>query len=167
MANVIGFGVIALTYIGIGLVVVVGSVHLSQSICSPLNEQRFYALILIPVAAFYWACMAYFETTSAFALESYTIAVFIVLALTGLKYFWVLFSGYLLHGLWDGIHEVVAHADFAGTAESSFVAEWTNLTSLPLAYGIFCATYDIGIAVYFLKRRAIWRDARTAMKSNG
>jgi len=67
----------------------------------------------------------------------------------------VLIVGYLLHGLWDGVHEIHAHggADFLGTLRTS---------EIPLAYGVFCATYDWCIAAYFYTRRAQWSAAWTA-----
>ena len=64
----------------------------------------------------------------------------------------VLVLGYGLHGLWDLLHELAAHADMA------FVAG----TEIPLAYGVFCATYDVCMAGYFYSRRQHWRAAATS-----
>jgi hypothetical protein len=57
--------------------------------------------------------------------------------------------------LWDLLHELEAHG-----AYSAF--EPGQLTTIPLAYGIFCAAFDFGIAAYFYKRRAEWGAAWNA-----
>jgi hypothetical protein len=64
----------------------------------------------------------------------------------------VLIAGYALHGIWDLLHEVEAHAGldvFAGR----------EATQIPLAYGAFCATYDWAISLYFWHRRGRWSAA--------
>ena len=66
-----------------------------------------------------------------------------------------LIVGYPLHGLWDLLHELLAQGAF-----SAF--EPGRLTSIPLAYGVFCAVFDVWIAGYFYARRAEWSAAWTA-----
>ena len=63
--------------------------------------------------------------------------------------------GYVLHGLWDLLHELHAHAgvDF----------DTRMMTEIPLAYGAFCATYDWCMAAYFSTRRRQWRADRRAI----
>ena len=150
-----GLIIIALAYVGLGVMVVLGSISVTRKIFSPRAEQIFYALILIPIAAFYWAFVAYFESSRALVLESSAIILFTALALAGLKNVWVLCLGYVLHGLWDGVHEVAAHFSLA-------VTDSLEITEIPLAYGIACAAYDIGIAFYFLSRKKAWQQAAVA-----
>ena len=147
-----GFIVIAFMYFGIGVMVIFGCVYLSRKMFAPRAEQIFYALILMPIAAFYWACIAYFNSPQAVPLESSAIILFIALALAGMKNIWVLIAGYVLHRLWDSVHEIAPHLSI-GSIDS------LNITEIPLGYGIFCATFDIGIALYFFSRRKAWRAA--------
>jgi hypothetical protein len=67
---------------------------------------------------------------------------------------YALIAGYLLHGLWDVIHELHAHAGLS-------VFEPGQTTAIPLAYGAFCVTYDFCMAGYFFTRRAHWNAAWT------
>jgi len=64
----------------------------------------------------------------------------------------VLIMGYSLHGIWDVIHET--HA-YGGDGHFSI----RELTSVPLAYGAFCAAYDWCVAGYFYTRRREWNAA--------
>jgi hypothetical protein len=64
----------------------------------------------------------------------------------------VLIIGYLLHGVWDALHEIHAHG-----RSDVFGGQWA--TDLPLAYGAFCASYDWCMAAYFYTRRSQWRAA--------
>ena len=150
-----GLIIIAIAYAGLGIMVALGSISVTRKIFSPRVEQVFYALVLIPIAAFYWAFIAYFESSRALALESSAIILFIALALAGLKNVWVLCLGYVLHGLWDGVHEIATHFSFATT-------DALNITEIPLAYGVACAAYDIGMAFYFLSRKKAWQQATVA-----
>jgi len=34
-----------------------------------------------------------------------------------------------------------------------------KVTAIPLAYGVFCATYDLCLGLYFYTRRSQWRAA--------
>ena len=63
-----------------------------------------------------------------------------------------LIVGYPLHGVWDLLHELQAHGAYSGF-------EPGQLTAVPLAYGVFCAAFDFGIAAYFYRRRAEWGAA--------
>ena len=53
---------------------------------------------------------------------------------------------------WDVVHEFNVHAG------GSLLAP-RRTTSVPLAYGFFCATYDFLMATYFYTRRTHWRAA--------
>src|SRR5258707_1685775 len=89
--------------------------------------------------------------------DSKTMAVvlFAIFGLVGLRVPSLLIVGYLLHGVWDVLHEV--HA-FGGT--DFFGAH--RLTELPLAYGAFCAAYDWCMAGHFYTRRRDWNAALKA-----
>ena len=127
-----------------------GTVYISKAIFSARREPVFFGMFLIVIAGFYLAFTAYFEDHDAWRLEAAAVAVFAVLGLAGLRVPAALIAGYLLHGLWDAIHEIDAHAGFV---------PW-QLTPVPLAYGFFCATYDFLMAAYFYTRLAHWRAAR-------
>jgi hypothetical protein len=143
--------VIIALYISIGLMSAAGSVAISKKVFSAKAEQIFFGLLLVPVAGFYLAFTAYFGNAGAWRLEAGAVAVFAVLGVLGSRVSVVLMFGYVLHGLWDLLHELHAHAgmDF-GTRT------WTEI---PLAYGAFCATYDWCMAAYFYTRRRQWSAA--------
>jgi hypothetical protein len=86
------------------------------------------------------------------------VAVFAACGLAGVRIPLALIVGYLLHGLWDAVHEFNAHAggSLLGAGQT---------TSVPLAYGFFCATYDLLMAIYFYTRRDHWRAAWSSMEA--
>jgi hypothetical protein len=143
--------VIMALYITIGLMSAAGSVAISQKVLSAKAEQVFFGLFLVPIAGFYLAFTGYFENDGAWRLEAGAVAVFAVLGILGSRVPFVLILGYVLHGSWDLLHELQAHAgvDF-GTSTG---------TEIPLAYGAFCVTYDWCMAAYFYIRRRQWRAA--------
>jgi Family of unknown function (DUF6010) len=143
--------VIVALYISIGLMSAAGSVALSKKVFSAKAEQIFFGLFLVPIAGFYLAFTAYFANEAAWRLEAGAVAVFAVFGVVGSRVPVVLMLGYLLHGPWDLVHELHAHAgvDFDTGA----------VTAIPLAYGVFCATYDWCMAAYFYSRRPQWRAA--------
>ena len=145
MSSEIGLIVIVGLYVSIGVMAAAGSVYIARSIFGEKNEQIFFGLFLIPIAGFYLAFTAYFGHKDAWLLEGVVVAVFAILGLLGTRLPFALIAGYVLHGLWDAVHEVNAHA------ELSLLARQT--TSVPLAYGFFCATFDFVIAGYFYTRR--------------
>ena len=132
-----------------------GSVYLSKLIFTAKQEQIFFGLFLIPIAGFYLAFAAHFGNKDAWALESSAVAVFAVLGLVGIRVPLALIVGYLLHGVWDGIHE------FNALAGGSLLSP-RQTTSVPLAYGFFCATYDVLMSAYFYTRRDVWQAAWSA-----
>ena len=148
--------VIAALYITIGGLSAAGSVYLSKAIFSAKAEQIFFGLFLVPIAGFYLAFTAYFGVKEAWQLEATAVAVFAALGVVGVRVPFVLIVGYLLHGLWDGVHEFNAHAG------SSPLGPWQT-TPVPLAYGFFCATYDFLMATYFYTRRNHWHAAWSAL----
>lgn len=147
--SIIGFVVIIVLYIVIGLMAAAGTLLISQRIFAPKSEQVFYAVFLVVIAAFYLAFAAYFRAQSAWTLESAAVLLFLLLGLLGTRVRWLLIIGYPLHGLWDLLHELDAHAGLS-------LFEPGQLTAIPLAYGIFCLTYDFSMAVYFHTRRNAW-----------
>jgi len=129
-----------------------GSISISQKLFSAKAEQIVFALFLVAIAAFYLVFTAYFADEEAWRLETMAVVLFAIFGLVGLRIPSLLIVGYVLHGVWDVLHEF--HA-FGGT--DLFGAH--RLTELPLAYGAFCASYDWCIAAYFYTRRCEWNAA--------
>jgi hypothetical protein len=148
MSSTLGFVTIVIIYLTIGVLAVVGTAALSRRFLKPKAEQIFYGAFLIAIAAFYIAFNAYFETAGSWRTELMAVAFFSLFGLVGLRFAVALMLGYPLHGLWDLLHEINAHAG-GGHA----------LTAIPLAYGAFCASFDLGAAVYAHLRRKEWRAA--------
>jgi hypothetical protein len=155
-SSVMGLTVIVALYVSIGVMSAVGSVYISKSVFGVKAEQIFFGLFLIPIAGFYLAFAAHFGDTDAWRLEATAVAVFAVLGLVGVRVPSALIVGYLLHGLWDAVHEFNVHG--GGPLLSP-----QQTTSLPLAYGFFCATYDVLMAAYFYTRRNQWHAAWSAI----
>ncbi|HEX2343698.1 MAG TPA: DUF6010 family protein [Vicinamibacterales bacterium] len=150
-SSAIGLIVIVALYIVIGVMSAAGSVYISKILLGAKAEQIFFGLFLIPIAGFYLAFTAHFGDKDAWQLEASAVAVFTVFGLVGVRVPFALIVGYLLHGLWDGVHEFNAHAgSLLGPRQT---------TSVPLAYGFFCATYDFLMAIYFYTRRNHWHAA--------
>jgi hypothetical protein len=148
----LGFVVIVILYATIGLMGAAGAVFLVRKFLRPKGEQVFYGVFLIMVAAFYLAFAAYFGAATAWRTETAAVVVFAAIGLLGARLPIALIVGYPLHGLWDLLHELQAHG-----AYSAF--EPGQLTAIPLAYGVFCAVFDLCIAAYFYTRRAEWNAA--------
>jgi hypothetical protein len=146
------FLVIIVLYVSIGFLAAAGSVCISQKLFSAKAEQMFFALFLIAIAGFYLAFTAYFGDQTAWRFETGGVIVFAVFGLLGVRVPVVLIIGYLLHGVWDVLHEIHAHG-----GGGLFDGQWA--TGLPLAYGAFCAAYDLCMAAYFYTRRGHWRAA--------
>ena len=151
-SRMIGFIIIVILYIVIGLMSAAGSIFITQRIFRAKAEQIFYGVFLIPIAGFYLAFAAYFETKTAWPLESAAILAFAAMGLLGTRMPFAIILGFSLHGLWDVLHELQAHGGFS-------VFEPGQTTAVPLAYGVFCATYDFSMAVYFYTRRSDWSAA--------
>ena len=143
--------VIMVWYAGIGALAAAGSIYLTRRFVPVKHEATFYGLFLIPVAAFYLACTAYFGN-AAWNLETVAVLAFVAMGCLGTRMPFVLIAGYALHGGWDLLHEVQAHmhVDAFGGREA---------TRIPLAYGAFCAVFDWTVAVYFAYRRRDWTAA--------
>jgi hypothetical protein len=153
--NMLGFVVIVILYAVIGLLAAAGAIFIARKIFAPKSEQIFFALFLIMIAAFYLAFVAYFGVAASSRLETAVIMTFAVIGLLGARLPVALIVGYPLHGLWDLLHELQAHG-----AYSAFEG---HLTAIPLAYGVFCATFDFCMAAYFYARRAEWNAAWKAV----
>ena len=151
-SGMIGFIVIVILYIVIGFMSAAGSIFITQRIFKPKAEQIFYGIFLIPIAGFYLAFAAYFGTTRAWPLESAAVLAFVAIGLLGTRVPFAIIIGFPLHGLWDVLHELQAHGGLS-------VFEPGHATAVPLAYGVFCATYDFSMAVYFYTRRSDWSAA--------
>ena len=152
-SSIIGFIIIVILYIVIGIMSAAGSISISQKIFAPKAEQIFYGIFLIPIAGFYLAFTAYFGIETAWLLESAAVLAFVAIGLIGIRVPFAIIAGYPLHGLWDLLHELHAHGGYS-------VFEPGQATAVPLAYGIFCATYDFCMGAYFYTRRSDWGAAR-------
>ena len=151
--------VILILYVSIGLMAAAGSVFVAKQLFPAKAEQTFFALLLSLIAAFYLAFTAYFGDEAAWRFETAGVVGFVLLSLLGIRLPVVLITGYLLHGLWDVVHEIDAH----GRADL-FRAQ--HLTEIPLAYGAFCAAYDWCMAGYFYTRWSEWRAAHSGTRQN-
>jgi uncharacterized protein DUF6010 len=153
--SMLGFVVIVILYATVGLMAAAGAIFITQKIFGPRAEQVFYGMFLIMIAAFYLAFVAYFGNAAAWRAETAAVIVFAVIGLFGVRLPIALIIGYPFHGLWDLLHELQAQGAF-----SAF--EPSQLTQIPLAYGVFCAVFDVCIAGYSYARRAEWGAAWTA-----
>ena len=149
-SSTVGFVVILIWYAVIGLLATAGSVAVTQKFFPGRSEQIFYGALLVPIAGYYLACAAYFANVSSWRIELIGVIAFSVLGIVGTRYAMVLIFGYSLHGIWDALHELAGHSGFSpfGSGE---------LTAIPLAYGVFCAAFDIAIAAYFVRRKQFWK----------
>jgi len=150
--GMLGFLVIVILYAVIGLLAAAGAVSMTRKILGPRTEQVFYGMFLIMIAAFYLAFVAYFGIATAWRAETAAVVVFAVIGLFGARLPIALIVGYPLHGLWDLLHELQAQGALSAI-------EPGQLTAIPLAYGVFCAAFDVSIAAYFYRRRLEWDAA--------
>ena len=128
-SSAIGLIVIVALYVTIGVMSAAGSVYIAKSIFSAKVEQIFFGLFLMPIAGFYLAFTAYYGDKDAWQLEATAVAVFAVCGLVGIRVAFALIIGYVLHGLWDAVHEFNAHA--GGT-----LLGLRQTTSVPLVYAL-------------------------------
>ena len=140
--SMLGFVVIVILYAVIGLMAAAGTISIARKILAPKAEQIFYAIFLIMIAAFYLAFTTYFGVATAWRLETAAVVAFAVLGLLGARLPFALIFGYPLHGLWDLLHELQAHG-------VHFAFDPSQLTAIPLAYGVFCAVFDFCMGAYF------------------
>jgi hypothetical protein len=150
--SMIGFLVIVVLYATIGLLAAAGAVSFTRKIFGPRVEQAFYGLFLVIIAAFYLAFVAYFGNAAALRGETVVVVLFALVGLFGVRLPIALVIGYALHGAWDLVHEL--HAQ--GAISTYYLGQ---LTAVPLAYGVFCAAFDVCIAAYAFKRRDEWSAA--------
>jgi hypothetical protein len=152
MVRSIGFVVIVVEYLTVGVLAAVGSMAISRRLFSPKWENVVYGAFLALIAAFYLAFAAYFEAAGAWRLETAAVLAFVVLGIVGARVPVVLIVGYVAHGLWDVLHELQQHGAISVFAPG-------EATSVPLAYGAFCAAFDLAVAVYVWRRRNEWSAA--------
>ena len=150
--SMLGFVVIVVLYIVIGLLAAAGTISMGRKILAPKVEQIVYAMFLIMIALFYLAFTAYFGVASAWRLEIAAVVAFAGLGVVGVRLPFALIVGFPLHGMWDLLHELQAHG-----ISSAFNPG--QLTAIPLAYGFFCAAFDFCMGGYFYIRRAEWSAA--------
>jgi len=147
-----GFVVIAVLYLTIGVLAAAGCVAVGRRFLGPRVEQVFYGIFLILIAGFYLAFSAYFGAVTALRLESAAVVVFFVIGALGTRVPVALVVGYPMHALWDLLHELQQQGSFTAFAPG-------QLTTVPLAYGLFCAAFDLYMAGYFARRSGEWNAA--------
>jgi len=150
--SMLGFLVIVVLYATIGLLAATGAISITRKIFGPKAEQVFYGLFLVIIAAFYLAFVAYFGNAAAWRAETVAVVLFALIGLFGVRLPTALVVGYALHGAWDLVHELQAQ----GAVSAYYLG---RLTAVPLAYGVFCAAFDVYIAAYAFKRRDEWSAA--------
>lgn len=69
--NLLGFVVIMILYVVIGLMAAAGAIQIARKFLSSRAEQVFYAMFLIMIASFYLAFSAYFGVKEAFCSGSF------------------------------------------------------------------------------------------------
>lgn len=144
----VGGLVVALLYAVIGLLGATGSIVIFRRLFRGRWEQIFWASFLAAIAAFYLSFAAYFSASSdAWQTETIAVAVFLGCAVAGLFARPAIAAGYALHGLWDLSHSL------SGSSLGGL-----QLTEIPLAYGIFCLTYDVTVALYLVKSDTPWHE---------
>jgi hypothetical protein len=158
MVRTLGFVVIVVEYLTVGVLGAVGCMAISRRFLSPKWESVFYGAFLALIGAFYLAFAAYFDAAGAWRLEMAAVLVFVVLGIVGARVPAVLMLGYIAHALWDLMHELQQHG-----AISVFTPG--EATSVPLGYGPFCAAFDLAVAVYVWRRRHEWSAAWTLAAS--
>jgi RsiW-degrading membrane proteinase PrsW (M82 family) len=150
--RMLGFAVIVVLYAVVGLMAAAGAISITRRILGPRAEEVFYGVFLILIAGFYLAFVAYFGNAAAWPVETAAVVVFALIGLFGVRLPVALVAGYPLHGLWDLLHELQAQGDIPAFGSG-------QLTAIPLAYGVFCAAFDVYIAAYAHARRAEWSAA--------
>ena len=150
--------IIMILYASAGILAAVGSMYLSHRFVPVRFEATLYGVFLIVIAVFYLAFTSYFVDELAWRLETTAVVVFAVLGCLGIRLPILLIAGYALHGAWDLLHEIHQHSGtnvFAGR----------QATQVPLAYGAFCATFDLAVAAYLVYRRKEWLVAWSSSRA--
>jgi hypothetical protein len=88
--------IIMVWYVSIGALAAAGSMSLTHRFLPARHEATLYGLFLIPIAAFYLACTAYFGDTAAWSLEAVAVLAFAAMGCLGTRVPLVLMAGYAL-----------------------------------------------------------------------
>jgi len=111
------------------------------------GEKMFFTLTLIPIALFYIGFGYYYGDLTALHAEIVGVIIFTVLALLAqFMASWILVYAYVVHGLWDVLHEI-----FVATIGGAI--PWTQV---PAGYAAFCLAYDLIVAAYIFRRMRLW-----------
>jgi hypothetical protein len=81
--KMLGFVVIAILYVVIGVMAAKGTICIFRKILTPKSEQILYGVFLILVATIYVAFVAYFGAATAWQLETTAVVAFAVIGLLG------------------------------------------------------------------------------------
>ena len=130
---------------GVTIVLLLVTRHLGDR--ARLFEVRWLALFLAAMPMIYLARLLLNGQTATghswLALELAGVAIYVTLAILGLKHHWLLAVGIAAHGAaWDSWHY------FPG---SSYIPSW---------YAIGCLVVDVGLAAYVAARIPAWRRAQ-------
>ena len=118
-----------------------------QKFIRPRNQKMYFCLSLIPIALFYVGFSYYYGNLAALYAEIVAVIIFVVFALLGqLMATRIIAYGYILHGIWDLLHEMF----IAGFGVD---IPWSEV---PPGYAAFCLVYDLIIAAYVFKNWQAW-----------
>lgn len=149
--HTIGWLVIILIYTVIGILAAVGFIGIAHKLFKGKQERIFYAVFMVMIALFYLAFVMYFsEPGSVWNTELLAISIFTILAIVGAVNTEILILAYVMHGVWDFLHEWQQQY-------GALIAQIDQLTQVPLAYGVFCLAFDFVMAGYFFYKRHDWR----------
>ncbi|PHS70549.1 MAG: hypothetical protein COB22_07950 [Cycloclasticus sp.] len=132
----------------IGVIVAIpGTIMLTRKFLKPQTEKAFYALSLIPIALIFIGFTYYYGDLSALPAELIGVLIFLTFALLS-QFFaiYLLIYAYILHALWDLLHEIFV-------IEINTGITWTQV---PTGYAAFCLTYDLIIAYYVYLNLERW-----------
>jgi hypothetical protein len=147
-SQLIGGLVIALLYLTIGLLSVIGSIIIFRQMFQGRWEQIFWASFLVAIAAFYLSFAAYFGASApAWKTELVGVAIFVACAAGGLFSRPLIAVGYVMHGLWDISHSL-----------SGSLLSGLSITEIPVGYAIFCMAYDFPVAYYLMTSDTAWDE---------
>ena len=98
MGHTLGFAVIVVHYLVVGLMAAAGTNFTARKIFAPKQEQVFFAMFLIIVAGFYLAFAGYFGAASAWRSEAAVVLAYMAIGLIGARFPFFLIAGYSVHG---------------------------------------------------------------------
>ena len=157
-SSALGLMVIVALYIAIGAMSAAGSVYLSRLIFSAKQEQIFFGLFLSQSPDFIWPLPLTSATRMRGHLRRRQWQCFLSLVLWASEFH---FSDSRIPAAWG-----VGQGPRVECPRWGLFIDPGQTTSVPLAYGFFCATYDVLMAAYFYTRQNGWQAAWSAGYNN-